>query len=131
MLHETTVHRADAELALGRAPDIDPETAGDGVDEFLANLAGHARVAARLAELRADGQTVHLHATDSGGEWMIGLRADGFEWERGHGKGTVAVQGETRDLLLLMYGRMKPSDERLTVFGDRGTLEHWLEKTAL
>ncbi len=35
MLFETTVHRADIELARGRAPQIDLAVAVDGVDEFL------------------------------------------------------------------------------------------------
>src|SRR5262249_55605113 len=130
MLHETTVHRADAELALGRMPEIDAGTALDGVEEFLANLSSQRRAAAQLAELGANGETVHLHATDSDGEWMLTLRADGFDWERGHGKGTVAVQGTTRDLFLLTYGRLRSTDERFTIFGDREPLDRWLEKSA-
>ena len=35
MAHETAVHRADAEIAVGRAPVIDPGIAVDGIDEWL------------------------------------------------------------------------------------------------
>lgn len=130
MLHETTVHRIDAEFALGHVPAVDAETALDGVDEFLGNIGGLRTVGDRLAGSGLDGETVHLHANDSAGEWMITLRTDGLGWERGHGKGTVAVQGATSDLLLLVYGRLKAADERFAVFGDHRLLEHWLELSA-
>lgn len=38
MVHETAVHRVDAELALGITPQVDPAVAADGVEEFLENL---------------------------------------------------------------------------------------------
>jgi uncharacterized protein (TIGR03083 family) len=38
MLHETAIHRVDAELALGRTPEMDTAVAVDGIDEFLENL---------------------------------------------------------------------------------------------
>jgi hypothetical protein len=38
MLHETTVHRADAELALGVEPVISPAVAVDGGSGLFANL---------------------------------------------------------------------------------------------
>jgi uncharacterized protein (TIGR03083 family) len=38
MVHETAVHRVDAELALGIQPRVDPAAAVDGVEEFLENL---------------------------------------------------------------------------------------------
>jgi uncharacterized protein (TIGR03083 family) len=130
MLHETTVHRTDAELALGRHPAVETATALDGIDEFLANIGSYFPVAQRLADSGANGETVHLHATDADGEWMITLRSDGFDWERGHGKGTVAVRGAVSDLLLLTCGRLAPADGRFTVFGDDRLLGRWLETSA-
>ncbi len=35
MAHETAIHRADAELAVGRTPHLDPSLAVDGVAEIL------------------------------------------------------------------------------------------------
>ncbi|HEY7486004.1 MAG TPA: maleylpyruvate isomerase family mycothiol-dependent enzyme [Streptosporangiaceae bacterium] len=128
MLHETVIHRADAELACGQTPHIDVATAADGIDEFLAILPFW--LGRRGRELRRDGATVHLHATDSAGEWMVTLHAEGPRWERGHGKGTAAVRGATGDLLQLTYGRCRPDDERFTVFGDRDLLTEWLTTTA-
>lgn len=130
VLHEAVVHRADAELAVGRVPWIEPETAVDGIDEFLTILPHVSWVAERLRELDGAGQTLHLHATDHEGEWMITLGGEGFTWARAHGRATVAVRAAAGDLLLLVYGRLGPPDDRLTVFGDQSLLERWLEHTA-
>lgn len=135
MLHETTVHRADAELAAGTEPAIDQAVAVDGISEFLSNLPYGRRPAPRLAGLLArqpaDGQTLHLHATDADGEWMITLKPAGYSWERGHGKGAVAVRATAAELLLLVYGRLPPAGPRLAVFGDAALLADWQASTAL
>lgn len=130
MLHETTVHRTDAQLALGLEPEIDPALAADGVAEFLANLPSVA--GDRIRALGGSGESVHLHATDAPGEWTITLTGDGFSWDGGHGKATVAVRGTVTDLLLLVYGRRRPHDgDRYEVFGDAGVADRWLAATHL
>ncbi|WP_204071927.1 maleylpyruvate isomerase family mycothiol-dependent enzyme [Planotetraspora phitsanulokensis] len=140
MLHETTVHRADAELALGRDPHVEAGTAADGVDEFLANIRVAAWTAESLRELGGSGETLHFHATDvpaagarpdggGSGEWMITLSPGSFTWTHGHGKGDVAVRGPVSDLLLLLYGRREPFGGAFEVFGDRDLLARWLAKT--
>jgi len=131
MLHETTVHRADAEFALGMtAPAIDPVVAADGIEEFLANLPSARRPASNLASFPA-GESLHLHATDSDGEWLIRFADGTLTWSRGHEKATTAVRGPVAALLLFTYGRVRPDDDRLTVFGDPALLEAWQAKTAL
>lgn len=130
MLHETTVHRVDAELALGVKPTVDPVVAADGIDELLAFLPTARRPSQHLAALPA-GESLHLHATDSDGEWLIRFVPGGFEWERGHAKATAAVRAPAESLLLFAYGRVPAGDERLTVFGDGTLLEAWQRKTML
>ena len=134
MLHESIVHRADAELAVGTEPLIDPVTAADGVGEFLSNAPAAGRPSQRLAEF-PDGQSIHLHATDEGlgeaGEWLISFSDTGYQWHHGHEKGSVAVRGAAGLLLLLVYGRVRPDDERLQVFGDAGLLAAWQEVMTL
>jgi uncharacterized protein (TIGR03083 family) len=132
MLHETTVHRADAELAAGIVPGVDPVVAADGIEEFLANLPVARRPSEHLASLPA-GASLHLHATDADGEWLIEFVPDGsgVAWSRGHAKATTAVRGPVAELLLFTYGRVPGTDPRLTVFGDPALLEAWQQKTAL
>src|SRR5262249_52451545 len=127
---ETTVHRADAELASHVQPVIDASVASDGIDEFLSNLPSARRPKEHLAEFPA-GQSLHLHATDGDGEWLIRFTDSGIEAERGHAKATTAIRGSLTLLLLFTYGRVRATDERLTVFGDEGLAALWQEKTAL
>jgi uncharacterized protein (TIGR03083 family) len=138
MLHETTVHRADAETALGIEPSIDAIVAADGIDEFLASAPHGTRPSKRLAELPA-GKSIHLHATDEGlgeaGEWLISLgdggRGGGYVWSHGHAKGSLAVRGPAPLLLLLAYGRIRADDGRLTFFGDESLIATWQEVMTL
>lgn len=127
MLHETLVHRADAALTLGVEPQIDAALACDGVDELLGNLAAIAVFNPAIESLRGDGESLHLHATDAPGEWTITLTPEGYRWDRGHSKATVAVRGSAADLLLLIYNRRSRLDEgRFALFGDAALLDRWL-----
>lgn len=130
MLHETTMHRVDAELANRETPVIDPVAAADGIDELLAILPSARRPRERLSALPA-GQSLHLHATDADGEWLIRFTGSGIEAERGHAKATAAVRGRLTLLLLFAYGRIAADDEALTVFGDEGVPAAWQENATL
>jgi uncharacterized protein (TIGR03083 family) len=132
LVHEVAVHRADAANALGAPFVLDPATAVDGVDELLENLPAAARsFAPSVAELRGAGETLHFHATDADGEWMITMTPDGFTWGHGHGKGDVAARATAADLLLLAYGRLPATSERVQRFGDTELLDRWLRQSAL
>jgi uncharacterized protein (TIGR03083 family) len=128
-LHETTVHRADGQLALGLTPQIPAEQAIDGVDELVGTmLANLAR--SRVVELNRVGDSLHLHATDAPGEWTIALTVDGFSFETGHAKATVAVRGTVTDLFLLLWNRRPLADaERFETFGDTALMDAWLAAT--
>ena len=131
LTYEGFVHGADVQLALGGDVALATDLAVDGVDELLGNLLAAALFAPAVAELRGTGETMHLHATDADGEWMVTLTADGFTWAHGHGKGDVAVRGRAVDLLLLLYGRRAASDERFERFGETALLDRWLAQTAI
>jgi len=117
--HETSVHRWDAESALGIPTPIAPELAVDGIDElfdtFLPRIAPE--------RLGGAGATAHLHATDTTGEWVLQFDADAVRIERAHRKGDVAARASASDLLLFLYGRRAPSE--LDVFGDTTILDRW------
>jgi uncharacterized protein (TIGR03083 family) len=136
MLHETTVHRVDAELAAGNNPAVDAATAADGIDELLENLPSAGYFRPRVAELRGRGESISLRGTDSDDRWLIRLEPERFDWERGGGDATgadatVAVAAATGDLLLLMYGRRAMRDDHFELVGDAQVLERWLECSAL
>ena len=114
MAQETAVHLFDAS---GRA--IDPALAVDGIDEHLGLFAALAP-----GDSLAGHGTIHLHATDVDGEWLVTLGPDGITYEHGHAKGDVALRGSASDLLLWCWNRV-PVDDRFEVFGDPGLLEAW------
>jgi uncharacterized protein (TIGR03083 family) len=135
--HEAAVHLADAQLAAGRAVDLAPEAAADGVDEWLARAAGTWGTAdpagAPAQDLRGDGQSLHFHATDPGlsgvGEWLVTRTPAGVTLARGHGKANVAVRGPAASLLLVLTRRLPPSDPGIEVLGEPALLTHWLQHT--
>lgn len=131
MLHETTVHRADAELALAAEPGISPEVAADGVDEFFVNLPHAAYFAPNVEKLRGDGETLAFHATDLPPGWRVTLQPDGFRWRREGGPAEVTVRGLSVDLYLLIWGRREPRDVRYAVSGDAGLLSYWVENSVI
>ncbi|MFG3224587.1 maleylpyruvate isomerase family mycothiol-dependent enzyme [Kitasatospora sp. NPDC048194] len=127
MLFETLVHRVDAELALGAEPAVEPELAADGVAEFLTNLPFAAFFAPATAELRGDDRAIRFSSVDGGGEWLVRLRADGFGLDP-DGVGATAdatVRATAADLLLLLYGRLDRTSERVERSGDEDLLAHW------
>jgi uncharacterized protein (TIGR03083 family) len=131
-LHEATVHRADAALALALDYAITPELAADAISEWLERVAAKPGSDDAALPLQ-DGQTVHLHADDPGlgvaGEWTI--RADGgrITWSHGHDKGGVALRGSAVDLLLAVVRRVPVADTDIAVFGDGAIWQHWLDHT--
>ncbi|WEO93632.1 maleylpyruvate isomerase family mycothiol-dependent enzyme [Streptomyces sp. FXJ1.172] len=131
MLFETLVHRVDAEHAVGRAADIDPALAADGVDEFLVNLPHAGLFAPGVTKLRGDGETLAFHCTDTAEEWRVRLDPDGFRLaEITGGEPAAAVHARAADLLLLLYGRRSYQDPGHEVSGRTALLDNWFAHTA-
>lgn len=133
-LHETTVHRADVELALGRRTTTDRVAALDGIDELVTLLLARIGPGNQVAADGHTGDTIHVHATDAGeasGEWTFTVTDRGFTWAHDHAKGDVAVRGPSSALFLLLHNRLTPGAPDVDVFGDEAVLTHWLAATAL
>jgi uncharacterized protein (TIGR03083 family) len=116
--HELAIHRFDMQLARGRPEPIEPALAADGIEEIFV-------MATALPEPtgRGEGETLHLHGTDRGDEWVLTLSPVGLEVDRHHAQADLAVQGHVSDLELLLYQRPTLGDvERL---GEDAALEAW------
>lgn len=134
MAHETSVHHADAQIAVGATPAIPPDIAADGIDEWLTFLSAPrpGQEDQRLGVLDG-GRTLHVHATDDGlgasGEWMIRPGPDGPAVEPGHAKADAAVRGPASSLLLVLVRRLPVSDPAVEVLGDAALVDAWLAAT--
>jgi uncharacterized protein (TIGR03083 family) len=117
--NETAVHRWDAQRAAGNPGPIERDLAVDGIDEFF-ELIPFWRGASSLP---VNGESIHLHATDGEGEWLVRLGADGLVVTREHAKGDVALRAPASHLLLFLYGRADASGAE--VFGDAPILDRW------
>jgi uncharacterized protein (TIGR03083 family) len=115
--HETAMHRWDAQNAGSAVDAIDAELAADGVDEYLGILG------AFRGRRFPEAGSIHLHSTDTPGEWLVRLDAEGLQLTREHAKGDVAVRGPASDVLLVLMGRKTMG--AVDVFGEAPLFERF------
>jgi uncharacterized protein (TIGR03083 family) len=124
MAHETTIHRWDAQMAIGRVDPIEARLAADGVAEVLDTWvpAGRRAVEGDFAGL------VALVATDLEHTWLIRLRGEGIAlldtetiFDDDEHRPTVVAQGPASDLMLALWGRI--GFDVLDVSGDEPALD--------
>jgi uncharacterized protein (TIGR03083 family) len=108
--HETAIHRWDAQNAGVPADAVEAELAADGVDEYLGILG------AFQGRRFPEAGSIHLHSTDTPGEWLVRLDAEGIQLTREHAKGDVAVRGPASEVLLVLMGRK--TMDAVDVFGE-------------
>ncbi|AWW42801.1 maleylpyruvate isomerase family mycothiol-dependent enzyme [Streptomyces cadmiisoli] len=127
--HETTVHRFDAEAALGgTGEDIAVDFAVDGIDELLRGF--HAR---RQSRLRTETPRVlRVRATDTDDAdtavWTVRLSHEAPATERdGTGAADCELTGPAAALYLSLWNR-RPFPE---VTGDTSLADLWREKSAV
>lgn len=124
-VQEAAVHRWDAETAAGRVFDVEPDLAADSVDEFLEHSTPSLN-----DDIQPLAGSLHLHATDIEGEWLIGEDEEGqLKVERGHNKGDAALRATASDLLLMLYRRI--GTDRGEIIGDRNIVDRFLARTNL
>lgn len=124
-VQEAAVHHWDAADVAGQKIEIDPVVAADSVDEFLEHS-----TPARYQEAVPLEGTVHFHANDTDGEWIITEEEDRtLSTLRGHGHADVALSAAASDLLLTLYRRITP--EQADIHGDKIVLERFLARTDL
>jgi len=124
MAHETAVHRWDVDPV-----SIDGDLAVDGVSEFLEHFTDQAAEGAAPM-----GGTVHLHATDADGEWLVSEPVPGgrLEFSTEHAKGDAAVRGTASDLLLLLWRRVGLEDPgRFEIFGEPEVVRRLVARSGL
>jgi uncharacterized protein (TIGR03083 family) len=130
-LHETLVHRADVELALGLEPVAEPAVVADAIDEFLVNLSGAAYFSPRVTSLRGDGKRLSLRAIDEDREWSVTLQPESFEVGGPVSAPDATLVAPALTLLLVLYRRRPIDAVGVLATGDRSLIEMWWANSAL
>ena len=118
--HETAVHRADVELALGEAEPIEPTLAADAVngmvDWFLPRLRN-------ISLLPSRGERYLFRQTDGDQQWLLTFGKNGVTVSRELAESDVTVAGPASDILLFLWHRIPA--ERLSSEGNPDLLERY------
>ena len=131
MAHKTALHRYDAEAAEANGTTRDgwripAALAADGIDEYFTHF---------LPNLVEDppplAGSIHLHCTDTEGEWTVGLDDSGsYDVTRSHVKATVALRGPAHDLLVTLWRRLPPGPP-IEVIGESSVADALIARTRL
>jgi uncharacterized protein (TIGR03083 family) len=123
--HETAVHRADAEAAVGARPQWSPPFAADGIDELLNGF--FRRQPERLA---ADPPLrMSLHATDADRAWTVRMEPDRLYVDAGEQPADLRLAGTASHLYLLLWNRADTGG--LDVDGDPKAWESWRDRATV
>lgn len=117
--HETGIHRADAESAVGPITPFAPEVAADGIDELLSCF-----ITRRGGRLKADEpRALGVHTIDTNDDWVVRIGADRVVTSRGHDDADCIISGSASDLHLFLWNRAGASTVHVT--GDASLLDLW------
>ncbi len=121
---ELAVHLFDTRVATGEQPAPLPAAlAMDGIDELLVDLLPPVLARKPVGGLTG---TLHLHATDTPGEWFVDFGAGAGPVVRAeHAKADTALRGPASGLYLWLWNRQEPAAARLEVFGSTEIVSAW------
>jgi uncharacterized protein (TIGR03083 family) len=123
--HETAIHRADAESALGATPGYEAEFAADGIDELITGFGRR-----RKYQPGADGGgTLRVLAADTGDAWSIEAREGRLHPRRDTAgaapDASCTVSGPASGVYLYLWNRADAARAGVTVTGDPALLASW------
>ncbi|MYX12170.1 maleylpyruvate isomerase family mycothiol-dependent enzyme [Streptomyces sp. SID8374] len=141
-LNETTVHRVDAESALGGPlTTVDADRAADGIDELLSGF--HARPKSRVRS--STPRTLRVRAVDTDAVWTVRISEEppqavrtsvGAEAEDGGpgpdgggGRADCELSGTAEGLYLTLWNRLPLT--AVTLRGDRSVARLWTDNSAV
>lgn len=115
---ETTIHRFDAENAVGLTSGFEPAFAGDALDELVSGFAP-----GRQALPVSNERTIHVHAVDSDDHWLLTLGPTITTVCRTNGLGDLTLTGSASSLYLALWNR--GDDSSISIVGDDDLLDVW------
>jgi uncharacterized protein (TIGR03083 family) len=138
--HETAIHRADADLAVGAVPEYPPDFAADGIDELITGFGARRKYQPQprpQAAPASDEGLLRVVTTDTGDAWSIELRQGRLQPRRetgvdaangaGHQAGAgCTVIGPASGLYLYLWNRIGATEADIATTGDPALLASWL-----
>jgi uncharacterized protein (TIGR03083 family) len=116
-LHETTIHRVDAELASGSVTEVPVDHAVDGIDELLTGF-----LPRKSSRLRPEATTTFaIVPIDADAAWLVTADPDGARTERTGGDADLVLRGQASSLYTHLWNR----GGDVQVDGDESLLAVW------
>jgi uncharacterized protein (TIGR03083 family) len=136
-LHEATVHRADAAIALGANYELAPELAADGIGDHLERVVAWAGgmigsfQGSVMHPMPLDaGQVLRVRPTDlKHTGWTIARDGERLAFAPHYDGDATELRGPAADLLLTLVRRRSAADAQIKITGDADVLQNWLRKT--
>ncbi|WP_433057242.1 maleylpyruvate isomerase family mycothiol-dependent enzyme [Dactylosporangium sp. CS-033363] len=129
--HETTIHRADLQGAVGDIAGVEADLGLDGIDELLMGFYG-----SRGRRLRSETScTLAVHALDGAASdgpraWTVSMTPEGAVITRGASDtADCTLRGAASSLYLALWNRRSTAD--LDVSGDESVLTLWRERATI
>jgi uncharacterized protein (TIGR03083 family) len=127
--HETAIHRADVQSAVGAIAEVAGDLAVDGIDELLCCFFSRPR-----NRLRSDAvKTLGVTATDVDAGWIVYIGPDGARADRRDtsvsAQGECEIRGPASALYLGLWNRRSLHD--LDVLGNAELLDLWRDKATV
>lgn len=120
--HETTIHRVDAEGAVGSLSGIDPDIASDGIDELLSCFVTRRPTPSPTGEIA----TIAVHTADTNDHWHLTVGQGPIVTRRKDAAADVIVRGTAHDVYLFVWNRLDASS--VHVEGNRDIVEWWKDR---
>ena len=119
---EASIHRWDAERAIGLTPTIDPVFADDGIDEYWGVMLPRLVIRQQLA---VPSSVFGVATTDTRGSWVVDGTTGGVVVRLDGAEPAAVLRGTANDVLLALWGRPVPHGA-LAVEGDQSVSDAWL-----
>ena len=109
---ETSIHRVDAESALGRCTAFAPKVAADGIDEFVTGFITRGKGAV----YRHTPHTIGIVPDDVDQRWTVTIGDGPIVTQRTPGRADCTVTGLASDIFMALWNR--PPSDSLATKGD-------------
>jgi len=119
--HETAIHRADAETAVGKLPDFPAAFAADGIDELIM---GFGRRRKYQPAGGRDG-VLRVHTTDTADSWYAAMKDGRVQAQLDDGPADCTVGGTASGVYLFLWNRADSAQAGVTFDGDPDVLALW------